>query len=137
MTTEQTTLGTGETLQEFFTRFGGGDRKGVLELFTDGTDWNVPGAANVPWTGRRSTPAEIDAFLENCYELVTTEAFAVDQVIVDGENAIALGSFTHLVKATGKRFVSDYALHVRVVDGVIRTYHMFEDSHAASEAFTA
>ncbi|WP_327068081.1 nuclear transport factor 2 family protein [Kitasatospora sp. NBC_01250] len=137
MTTEQSVRTTAETLNEFFTRFGGGDRKGVLELFTETTDWNVPGSPVVPWTGRRSTREEIDTFIGHAYELVSTEAFAVEQVVVDGEHAIALGSFTHLVKATGKRFVSDFALHVRVVDGTLRLYHMFEDSAAAAEAFTA
>ena len=130
-------LGTAEVVQEYFSRFGSGDRAAVLELFTDRTDWNVAGSAAVPWTGRRTSPEEIDAFLADCYGLVSTEAFAVDRILVDGEHAVALGSFTHLVTATGKRFVSDFSLHVVVVDGRIRLYHMFEDSHAADAAFTA
>lgn len=125
-----------DTVQEFFKRFGSGDREAVLELFPQTTDWNVPGAPNVPWTGRRSTREEIDAFLTSAYTEVATEAFSVDGIIADGDHAVAHGSFTHLVKRTGKRFVSDFALHVVAVDGQIRQYHMFEDSHAASEAFT-
>ncbi len=130
-------MSTTDTVQEFFKRFGSGDAKSVVELFPEKTDWNVPGAANVPWAGRRSTHEEIEAFLNCCYTQVTTEAFAVDGIIADGEHALAYGSFTHLVKSTGKRFVSDFALHAVVVDGQIRQYHMFEDSHAASVAFTA
>lgn len=131
------TAGAAELLQEFFARFGAGDRAAVLELFTDETDWNVAGSPSVPWTGRRRTRAEIDAFLGHAYSLVDTEAFAVDRVLADGDDAVAFGSFAHRVKATGKLFSSAFALHIAVSGGRIRLYHMFEDSHAADEAFTA
>ncbi|MFC5911235.1 nuclear transport factor 2 family protein [Streptacidiphilus monticola] len=139
MTTAQTTTArdAAEALQEFFTRFGSGDRSGALELFGEETDFEVPGAAAVPWTGRRRTREEIGAFLDACWTLVDTEAFAVDRILADGGHAVALGSFTHRVKSTGKPFTSSFALHIEVRDGLIRGYRMHEDSHAALEAFTA
>jgi ketosteroid isomerase-like protein len=136
-TPTRTALGTADTLREFFSRFGSGDRAAVLELFGEQTDWDVPGSPAVPWTGARSSREEIGAFLDACYTLVDTEAFAVDHILADGPDGVALGSFTHRVKSTGKPFSSAFALHVVVSDGLVRSYRMHEDSHAALDAFTA
>jgi ketosteroid isomerase-like protein len=39
------------------------------------------------------------------------------------------------VRATGRTFTNDFALHITVTDGLITAYHMYEDSHAISAAF--
>lgn len=129
---------TADIVQEFFTRFGSGDVDALLALFTDEVDWNVPGAAGVPWTGRRSNKAELKEFFAvAAQEVAATEEFAVDGIVADGDTAVALGRFTHVIGRTGKRFHSEFALHIAVVDGRIRLYHMFEDGCAAAEAFAA
>lgn len=130
--------GTTETIQEFFARFGAGDLPALLELFTEEVDWNVPGADTVPWTGRRSTKDELTAFFVSAGEEVeATEQFEVDRIVAEGDTGVAIGRFTHVIRRTGKRFSSEFALHIAVVDGRIRLYHMFEDGHAAAEAFAA
>lgn len=129
------TLGTTETIKEFFHRFSTGDRTAIVDLFADEVDWNVAGADSVPWTGRRSTKPEIDAFLSTVYQEVETKDFAVDYIIAEGEHGVALGSFMHVVRRTGKSFSCGFALHVTVTNGHIHGYHMFEDSYAVAEAF--
>jgi len=132
-----TALNAADTLNEFFTRFGAGDGEALLDLFADEVDWNVPGSPAVPWTGARRTKAEIAEFFGiAAAEVERTESFTVDHVLADGEHAVALGAFTHVIRATGKPFHSDFALHITVADGLIRRYHMFEDGYAAAGAFT-
>ncbi|MFE4862276.1 nuclear transport factor 2 family protein [Streptomyces sp. NPDC056670] len=134
----QTIAGTTETIQEFFTRFGAGDLTALLDLFTDEVDWNVPGSATVPWTGRRTTKEELTAFFVSAGEEVeTTERFEVDSIVAEGDTGVALGRFIHVIRRTGKKFSSEFALHIAVADGRIRLYHMFEDGAAAAEAFAA
>lgn len=129
---------TTETIQEFFTRFGAGDLERLLDLFAEEVDWDVPGAASVPWTGRRSNREELRAFFVAAAEEVeATEEFAVERIIVEGGAGVAVGRFTHVIKRTGKRFNSPFALHIEAEDGLIRLYHMHEDSHGAAEAFAA
>ena len=128
---------TGEVVTEFFQRFGAGDRAGTLALFAPDVDFLVQGAPFVPWSGARSTPEQIEAFLVSTQEEVKTEQFAVDATLVDGADAVVLGSFTHRVLRTDKAFSSRFALHVTVADGLIIRYHMFEDSYAIAQAFTA
>src|SRR4051812_45835631 len=107
-TATPTTPSTADTVSEFFTRFGAGDISGLLDLFADTVDWNVAGSPAVPWTGRRSTKPEIQAFLEAATTLVQTQAFAVDQVLTDGATGVVLGRFSHTVIATGKTFTSTF-----------------------------
>jgi uncharacterized protein len=122
-------------IEEFFRRLGTGDRASVLDLFADEFDLLVAGADFVPWTGPRSTKGELDQFLAAVVAEVETREFAIDQVVVDGRDGVALGHATHLVCRTGRTFSGRFALHVVVAHGQIVKYHMFEDSHAIAEAF--
>lgn len=132
-----TALSAADALQEFFTRFGAGDGEALLDLFAEEVDWNVPGSPAVPWTGARRTKAEVAAFFGiAAAEVERTESFTVDRVLADGDHAVALGAFTHVIGSTGKPFHSEFALHITVADGLITGYRMFEDGHGAAEAFT-
>ncbi|MEV4615205.1 nuclear transport factor 2 family protein [Kitasatospora sp. NPDC049258] len=133
--TTTTERGTAETIQEFFGRFGAGDRPGMLELFTPTVDFLVAGSETVPWTGHRTTPEEVDEFLRSALEDVATKEFDVEKILVDGADAVVLGSFAHEVRSTGKTFASVFALRITVEGGLIRRYHMFENSHGAALAF--
>lgn len=135
--TTNTARGVLGTVEEFFRCLGTGDRTGTVDLFADQVDWNVPGAEIVPWIGRRTTKREIEEFLAMLQTELTPEHFSVDQIVVNGEHAVALGSFTFGVVKTGKRFTSSFALHFTVRDGLIQLYHMYEDSHAVAEAISA
>ncbi|UVS80804.1 nuclear transport factor 2 family protein [Actinokineospora sp. UTMC 2448] len=135
MSTPTTIRDTATTISEFFTRFGAGDRPGMVDLFAPDADFSVPGAPAVPWTGERTTTAAIDEFLRIALEDIATEKFDIDQIIVLGQDGVVLGAFAHRVTATGKFFASRFALHIRVSDGLITRYHMFEDSYRAALAW--
>jgi ketosteroid isomerase-like protein len=137
MSTPTSVRDTADTIGLFFTRFGAGDRPGMVDLFAPGADFAVAGAESVPWTGERADAAAIDEFLRIAIEDISTEAFDIAQVVVDGEDGIVLGEFAHRITRTGKVFASRFALHIRVVDGLITRYHMFEDSYRAALAWQA
>ncbi len=119
----------------FFENFGAGNLPGLIALFADEVDFRVAGAPNVPWAGARRTPDEIEAFFKTLGSELTTEAFAVDAVFGDADNAGAAGSFTQLVNGTQKRFSSDFALHVVASAGKIVKFRFYEDSYAVAQAF--
>jgi ketosteroid isomerase-like protein len=137
MTTTTAPHGTAETVQEFFTLFGSGDRPGMLALFAADAEVVVAGSPTVPWVGRHSTSEAIDAMFSAFAEKVKTVLFDIDRILVDGDNAIVLGNFAHEVPATGKTFRSAFALHIVVGEGKILRYEMFEDSCGAAAAFAA
>ncbi|GAA4440165.1 nuclear transport factor 2 family protein [Actinokineospora soli] len=137
MSTPTTVRDTADTIGLFFSRFGAGDRPGMVELFAPGADFAVAGADTVPWTGERADAAAIDEFLRIAIEDISTEVFEVEQIVVSGEDGVVLGHFAHRITKTGKVFASRFALHIRVVDGLITRYRMFEDSHGAALAWQA
>ncbi|TGB13382.1 nuclear transport factor 2 family protein [Streptomyces sp. MZ04] len=137
MTTAQQRT-TGATVDSFFERFASGDLPGLLGLFADQVDFRVAGSADVPWTGTRSTKDEIAEFFAIFPKVLTApQGFNLGTRLVDGQHAVVTAESVFGVLATGKTFTNAYALHFSVVDGEITRYHMYEDSHAIAEAFTA
>ncbi|QIM17601.1 SnoaL-like domain-containing protein [Leucobacter coleopterorum] len=130
---------TRETVDAFFAAFGSGNLEGVVSLFADTVDFNVPGAPNVPWTGARCTKSEVTDFFTLLIRggLTEPEEFVVDATIVDGDEAVVAGYSRFRVVATGKSFDNPFAIHFTVRDGQLVRYHMHEDSYAISQAFMA
>ncbi|MDV6276542.1 nuclear transport factor 2 family protein [Rhodococcus erythropolis] len=127
---------TAAVVDSFFTRFGTGDVPGLIDLFADTFDFVVNGAPNIPWSGRRSTRAELADFFNSFGQvLAPAEVYAITATVIDGENAVMLGHNKFEVLATGKSFTNDFALHMTVEGGKITTYRMHEDSYAISAAF--
>ncbi|MGP3971211.1 nuclear transport factor 2 family protein [Streptomyces sp. 6N223] len=125
-----------EVVTSFFDRYGSGDIAGALDLFAEHVDFRVGGAANVPWVGGRSTKDEIaDFFAVLGQELSPAEEFIIHTTVAEGQHVVVLGRSRFEVRATGRTFTNDFALHISVTDSGITVYHMYEDSHAISSAF--
>ncbi|MBC7272602.1 MAG: nuclear transport factor 2 family protein [Streptomyces sp.] len=137
MTTAQQQT-TAAVVDAFFERFGAGDLPGLLDLFADRVDFRVSGSPQVPWTGARSTRQEISEFFGVFPKVLTApQSFTLHARLVDGPHAVVMAESAFGVLATGKTFTNAYALHFSVEDGQIVRYHMYEDSYAIAEAFTA
>lgn len=126
-----------EVVQDFFTAFGNGDFNGVINSFHDSckiisirdserTGNEVYGTYNGK-DGART-------FLTNLGSVFDTKVFTVDHIVGDGNIAFANGTFTHIVKSTGKPFSSDWALMCVIQDDRILEYHFYEDSEIFAEA---
>lgn len=129
---------TKSTVDAFFTNFGNGDLSALLAQFADEVDFRVSGAPQVPWTGERSTKAEIEEFFGVFGKVLTApESFEITSTVVQDGDAVVLADCVFGVQETGKKFRNRYALHIGVEDGSIVRYHMYEDSYAIAEAFRA
>ncbi|MEV0646888.1 nuclear transport factor 2 family protein [Phytomonospora sp. NPDC050363] len=126
---------TRETVENFLARLGKWDIDGVLNLVADPVDMAVHGSPLVPWLGRRRSHIQVAEFFNLIHNLCTPERFEVEKVLVDGDEAVVLGEFAHLVNETGKTFASTFALRLTVIGGRITRYHMHEDSYAVHLAF--
>ncbi|NUU26102.1 MAG: SnoaL-like domain-containing protein [Streptomycetaceae bacterium] len=123
------------TVEEFFRRTAAGDMDQAGALFADRVDWDIYGADEVPWTGRRTTGAEAAAFFRELPGHLTPEEFTVDRILVDGEHAVAMGRMKQRVRHSGGLFDSPFAFHLTVEDGRITRYIPYEDSLALARAF--
>ncbi len=92
----------------------------------------------VPWIRPRSTRADVAAHFRTFGRVCVPGEGEVhlDKIMIDGPDAVLIGTSSQLVKPTGKRFVMTFALRLTVSDGVITQHHMYEDSLAVAEAFT-
>ncbi|WP_405577970.1 nuclear transport factor 2 family protein [Streptomyces sp. NBC_01190] len=124
-------------IEDFFRLLGAGEIEKAIEELAEPLDWFTPGSTDlIPWMGRRTTHEEVRDFFRQATGNMTTEKFEIHRILVDGEFAVALGHFQYRIDATGRSFASDFALELRVVDGLITRYHMHEDSYAIALAFT-
>ena len=60
--------------------------------------------------------------------------FEVTAAFGDETHAALYGTLNHTVRATGKPFISDWALITRFEDGELVLYHFYEDTEALSDA---
>ena len=81
------------------------------------------------------TRKEAKQFLQNIVSLFETKEFTVDTV-VEAENnlVIAKGTFSHLVKSSGKLFNSNWIQLCIIENEMIKEYRFYEDSAALIEA---
>ncbi|WP_280268606.1 nuclear transport factor 2 family protein [Nocardia wallacei] len=121
--------------ETFFRRARAGEFDLIAEMFADEVDWNVPGAAQVPWIGRRHTKAEAAEFFRQLPTYLQAEELSVEHLVVDGEQAVGLGNMRHRVRSTGELFASPFAFHLTVENGRITRYIAYEDSFALARAY--
>lgn len=135
--------GTRAVVTELLRRTAEGDPDRIAELYAPVVDWRVSWPVEhhpvVPWIRPRSTRADVaghfHTFGKHCDP--AKARVAIDGVLVDGRSAVVTGTSSQLVRDTGKRFTMAFALHLTVEDGLVTRHHMYEDSLAVVDAFTA
>ncbi|MBM9589871.1 nuclear transport factor 2 family protein [Leptospira sp. 201903075] len=120
-----------KVLGTFFSEFGKGNAKGVLDCFHSQTTItavrNQDRSENQLY-GTYTGISGAEEFLKNMGSQFDTKKFQVDQIVGKKDWVFASGSFLHVLKSTGKPFASDWALKVQIKDGKIFSYHFYEDS---------
>ncbi|ATB36167.1 hypothetical protein CYFUS_001581 [Cystobacter fuscus] len=113
----------------------GAEPDAIASLFSEEVDWDIPGdTRRVSWIGRRTGRAGVADFFRSLREQVEPLRFEVRSLVVDGDEAVALGALESRVKRTGKIIESEFALHMTIRNGLIVRYRLFEDSFAVARA---
>jgi ketosteroid isomerase-like protein len=125
------------TVNEFFLRLGAMDAEGLAALFAETIDWYVPGATNLPWTGHRTRRGDVPDYFRTLWSHLHLEMSQakLDQLIIEGDDAIALGTFSHVAKTTERPFSTPFALHLKIQDGSITLLQLYEDTYVVGKAF--
>jgi hypothetical protein len=126
---------TRSVVNEFLARLGAGDVPGVVALFAEDADWEVPGDPEIaPWLGRR-TASEIPDFFRTIGEHTEHQVFAIERTVVDGSQAVLIGRAGSVVRATGRAVDMPVAIDIVVNDeGRISRLYLFEDSLSVDRA---
>lgn len=126
-------------VEQFLERLGVQDSEGIQELFADQIDWYVPGSDALPWTGRRTRREDVATFFTTMWpHYVPGESeVTLDRFLVDEEHIVLLGTFTHTIAASGKKFTTPSAMHLVVEADRIVQMHLYEDTLLIEQAFTS
>jgi hypothetical protein len=129
---------TEDLMGSFMRLLGEQDADGIGGLFADDIDWYVPGSEALPWTGSRSRREHVAEYFRTMWPaFVDGQSMAtLDKVLIDGDDAVVLSTFSHTVAKNGKRLNTPAALHLTIANGQIVRMHLYEDTLAVHEAFT-
>lgn len=119
-----------------------GDPERIAELYAEQVEWKLdwpPGdySSTVPWIQDRSTRAGVAEHFRLIAEhhVADQSSAEVTAMLVDGAEAVILGEFHNVAKATGRRYDASFALHLTVENSLIIRHHVYEDSLAVMQAF--
>ncbi|WP_187388362.1 nuclear transport factor 2 family protein [Seonamhaeicola marinus] len=127
-----------QVVQDYFKNFQVGDVEGVLNSFHPNcyiVSVKEEERPKEQLHGIYRTREEAKQFLKNIVTLFDTKAFIVERVVEAEDNlVIAMGTFSHLVKSSGKLFNSNWVQFCIIEDEMIKEYRFYEDSAALIEA---
>ena len=130
-----------EIVQSFFEAFGRRDLTAIDRYFAPDVGYTVIGTfanatkAALPWIGEyhgREGAKEFVAHLQHNIEVI---GFGPQEFIEQGNLVAVFGTFMYRATSTGKRFDSNYAIKIKMRDGLIAEYFFHEDTYAVAEAF--
>ncbi|MBD0256581.1 MAG: nuclear transport factor 2 family protein [Cytophagales bacterium] len=136
-TAEQTTANTQAIVNNFFGRLAARDPDGMASLFAEQIDWYVPGDTGLPWIGHRSHRTDVADYFRTMWPHFEPgkSTASVEKLIVSGNDAIMLGTFSHTAASTGRSWNTPVAMHLAVDGGKIVKLYLYEDTWAVSKAF--
>ncbi|MFE9332776.1 nuclear transport factor 2 family protein [Streptomyces sp. NPDC006925] len=124
-------------VEEFLSRVGAGDPERIAELFAEQVDWMIADNPAVPWVRPRPTRADVAAHFRELaagVEPTAPRGRPLEALVVEGDEAVVTGNLAGRVRATGKEFVSPFALRLTVERGLVVRYHLYEDGVAVAAA---
>ncbi len=136
-TVEQNTHRTEAIDTGFFGRLAARDPEGMGEYFAEEIDWYVPGDTALPWIGHRSRRTEVADYFRTMWPHFESDksTASVEKLIVSGNDAVMLGTFSHTAASTGRSFTTPVAMHLAVEGDKIVKLYLYEDTWAVSKAF--
>ena len=107
----------------------------VAALVSEDVSFEVPGDTNaLPWIGMKVGRQAVADFIRDQRELLVSNAFRVDDILVSATRAVILGELSATIKRNGKIAATYFAIILTIKDGLVVRFQMLEDSFAASQA---
>ncbi|MYN44780.1 hypothetical protein GTP23_06795 [Pseudoduganella sp. FT93W] len=91
-------------------------------------------SATIPLYGTYRGPEGAAQVFTNFAAALKPGLFNVEAALDLGEHALMYGQLRHEALASGRQFVSDWALICKVRQGLITHYHFYEDTAALEQA---
>jgi len=111
------------------------DLGGLMGLLTEDVEWKIEGHPNMPLSGHRHGKEEVAEYFHALREHFEPEVFEIETVFGRNGEAFVFGHFRHRITETDRQVESDWVMRMRVRDGRVAYYQIFEDTWAVARGF--
>jgi ketosteroid isomerase-like protein len=102
----------------------------IAALFSVILAWEVPQKSLlIPWSGVIKGRAQIVDFIHQYRALATPKRFSLVRILVEGDNAIAMGELDTVMNDTGEAYRVDFAFHFTVREEAIVSLRIYETTY--------
>ncbi len=121
-----------QTVKNFFSAMGRGDKQGLLALVAEDFEWIIPGK-DWPLAGTHRGHAGLTDFLKTASETVETSTEPTEYV-AQGDRVLVVGVAKGKIKATNKTFEDDWVFAITVQNGKVANIREYIDTQALAQA---
>ena len=121
-----------QTVKDFFTAIGRGDREALLSLVAEDIEWIIPGKG-WPLAGTHSGHVGLTDLLETASKSIETST-EPREFVAQGDRVLVLGFARGKIKATNKSFEDDWIFAITVRDGKLTDIREYVDTQALARA---
>ena len=124
-----------EVVRTGYEKFGSGDVKGLLQLFSDDIKWTVLEIENAPFLGSRQGLESVGEFFKQLSDGEDITSFEPLEFIAQNDRVVVLGRSEATARETGRSYKTDWVHVFRLKDGKVTEFNEFFDNAAATRAF--
>jgi ketosteroid isomerase-like protein len=126
-----------EQVRALYAAMSRGDGAFLLEALAEDVEWCEPPGGAPPFGGTCRGRAAVGRFFEVLGATVEEEAFAVRDIVGKDDLVVALGSYRHRVKASGRSYGTDWVMVWRFAGEKVARFEIYKDSATEAAALTA
>jgi ketosteroid isomerase-like protein len=117
-----------EIVQRGYEAFGRGDIETLMTLLDRDVQWDTPGPAELPTSGRRRGLEQVRGFFHTLNETFEIQRFEPKTFLSQGEIVVVLGDDTARIRATGKMIVTPWVHAFTLKDGKVTRFQEYLDT---------
>ena len=122
-------------VQDTYAAFQRGDIAGLLNNLDNNVDWSIQGPKDIiPFIGHLHGRDQVAKFFSTLAQSQDVEQFEPKTYIAQGDRVVALGHYRWRVKATGRKYESDFAHVFTIRNGKQAKFEEYTDTYAAASA---
>jgi hypothetical protein len=121
-----------QTVKDFFTAIGRGDREGLRALVAEDIEWIIPGE-DWPLAGTRRGHAGLADLLATASKTLETST-EPRELVAQGDRVLVVGFARGKIKATNRTFEDHFVFAITVRDGKLTNIREYIDTQALARA---
>jgi ketosteroid isomerase-like protein len=123
-----------QVVKEGYAAFSRGDIPGLLKLFAEDVEWQIPGAG-LPLAGTYRGHDGVANFFQKLAAEVDFLDFQAREFLADGDRVLVVGWERVKIKATNRTVDLDWIMSFSVRNGKVATFREFMDTKAIADAY--